>query len=32
MRELAHLGITRSYVFPELSELAAEAKLRYPAR
>ncbi|WP_426057472.1 FRG domain-containing protein [Janthinobacterium sp. PSPC2-1] len=30
--ELADLGVTRSYVFPELPEQAAEAQRRYPAR
>jgi hypothetical protein len=29
--ELADLGVTRSYVFPELPEQAAEAQRRYPA-
>lgn len=32
MWELADVGVTRSYVFPELPEQAAEAKRRYPAR
>ncbi|MBB5608096.1 MULTISPECIES: FRG domain-containing protein [unclassified Janthinobacterium] len=31
LQELAQLGINRSYIFPELHELAADAKLRYPA-
>lgn len=31
LQELSQLGITRSYIFPELHELAADAKLRYPA-
>ena len=32
LAELADLGVTRSYVFPELPEQAAEAQRRYPAR
>ncbi|MES2351656.1 MAG: hypothetical protein V4641_29130 [Pseudomonadota bacterium] len=31
LQELSQLGINRSYIFPELHELAADAKLRYAA-
>ncbi|MFS2007488.1 FRG domain-containing protein [Duganella sp. CT11-25] len=31
LQELSQLGVNRSYIFPELHELAADAKLRYPA-
>lgn len=30
LKELAHLGITRSYLFPELHELARELKVKFP--
>ncbi|MBN3114522.1 FRG domain-containing protein [Pectobacterium brasiliense] len=30
LEELSALGINRCYIFPELSELAADVKLRYP--
>jgi hypothetical protein len=30
LKELAHLGFTRSYLFPELEEQAKDIKLRYP--
>ena len=30
LQELANLGITRSYLFPELEEQAKAIKLRYP--
>lgn len=32
LAELVHLGITRSYVFPELEKFAEDVKSRYPAR
>lgn len=32
IKELSNLGMNRCYIFPELSELAADVKLRYPAR
>lgn len=30
LKELAHLGMTRSYLFPELHELARELKMKFP--
>lgn len=30
LKDLAHLGMTRSYLFPELYELAKELKIKFP--
>ncbi len=32
LKELAHLGVTRSYLFPELHELANDLKKKFPPR
>jgi hypothetical protein len=31
LKELSYLGITQSYVFPDLTSIAADAKMSYAA-